>query len=140
MKVRRSQNSLIVKKNRLKYEKKLKQLEKFETKIEQNLETHKKSLTFFQENDNCPVCTQKIDEKFRDEKMRTRKKYNYKTRMKDLVKEKKYQNKNKKYLLYQDFRQDIRYEITDSQKVSSSLESLKNHSDQIQQDIDIITR
>ena len=39
-----SQNSLVVKK---KTEKKLKELTKFETKIEQNLETHKKSLTFF---------------------------------------------------------------------------------------------
>ena len=50
-------------------EEKLKQLEKLETKIEQNLETHKKSLDFFEQNDNCPVCTQKIEEKFRDEKI-----------------------------------------------------------------------
>ncbi len=50
-------------------ESKLKQLEKLETKIEQNLETHKKSLDFFEQNDNCPVCTQKIEEKFRDEKI-----------------------------------------------------------------------
>ena len=50
------------------YETKLKQLEKLETKIEQNLETHKKSLDFFEQNDNCPTCTQKIEETFRDEK------------------------------------------------------------------------
>ena len=36
---------------------KLKQLNKLETKIESNLETHKKTLSFFNENDNCPVCT-----------------------------------------------------------------------------------
>ena len=49
------------------YETKLKQLEKLETKIEQNLETHKKSLDFFEQNDNCPVCTQQIDEEFKKE-------------------------------------------------------------------------
>ena len=48
--------------------KKIKDLEKYETKIEQNLDTHKKSLTFFEENDNCPVCTQKIDDQFKEEK------------------------------------------------------------------------
>ena len=38
---------------------KLKQLLKMETKIEHNLHSHKKNLDFFQENDNCPTCTQK---------------------------------------------------------------------------------
>ena len=52
-----------------KYESKLKQLEKLETKIEQNLETHQKSLDFFEQNDSCPTCTQKIEETFRDEKI-----------------------------------------------------------------------
>ena len=46
--------------------KKVKELEKYETKIEQNLDTHKKTLKFFQENDTCPVCTQSIDTKFKD--------------------------------------------------------------------------
>ena len=49
-------------------QKKLKQLNKLETKIESNLETHKKTLSFFKENDNCPVCTQKIDEEFKENK------------------------------------------------------------------------
>ena len=59
-----------------KYETKLKQLEKLETKIEHNLETHKKNLDFFEQNDNCPTCTQKIEEKFRDEKI-TKKEKSY---------------------------------------------------------------
>ena len=37
--------------------KKIKDLEKYETKIEQNLDTHKKTLKSFKENDTCPVCT-----------------------------------------------------------------------------------
>ena len=56
------------------YETKLKQLEKLETKIEQNLETHKKSLDFFEQNDSCPTCTQKIEETFRDEKVKKKEK------------------------------------------------------------------
>ena len=40
------------------YESKLKQLEKLETKIEQNLKTHERNLEFFEQNDNCPTCTQ----------------------------------------------------------------------------------
>ena len=48
--------------------KKVKDLEKYETKIEQNLDTHKKTLKFFKENDTCQVCTQSIDTKFKEEK------------------------------------------------------------------------
>ena len=55
--------------DRPQYETKLKQLEKLETKIEQNLETHKKNLEFFEQNDNCPTCTQTIEETFRESKI-----------------------------------------------------------------------
>ena len=48
---------------------KLNKLSKLEAKIEQNLNTHQKSLEFFQENDNCPTCTQPINPEFRGEKM-----------------------------------------------------------------------
>ena len=46
----------------------LKQLEKLETKIEQNIDTHNKSIKFFAENETCPVCTQSIDRSFREQK------------------------------------------------------------------------
>jgi len=48
---------------------KLKQLLKMETKIEHNLHGHKKNLEFFEENDNCPTCTQKLEPEFRGEKI-----------------------------------------------------------------------
>jgi DNA repair exonuclease SbcCD ATPase subunit len=44
------------------------QLNKLEGKIENNLSTHKKTYDFFTKNDNCPVCTQKIDEVFKNHK------------------------------------------------------------------------
>lgn len=49
-------------------QKKANKLSKLETKIEQNIITHNKSLQFFSENNNCPVCTQEIDEEFKEEK------------------------------------------------------------------------
>ena len=54
--------------DRDKTEKKLNQLTKLEAKIEQNLSTHQKSLNFFEENNNCPTCTQPIDETFKSGK------------------------------------------------------------------------
>jgi len=47
---------------------KLKQLLKLETKIEHNIENNNNNLTFFSENNNCPTCTQEIDEDFRYKK------------------------------------------------------------------------
>ena len=49
-------------------QKKASKLSKIETKIEQNIVTHNKSLQFFSENNTCPVCTQEIDEQFRENK------------------------------------------------------------------------
>ena len=116
-------------------EKKLKELTKFETKIEQNLDTNKKSLTFFSENDNCPVCTQKIDDQFKATKCEHEK--NTITKLEkglvQLVEEiSKQEQKVSAFTKVSDKISDIRLQIA---KVSSSLESLKTQSDQIQQDI-----
>jgi DNA repair exonuclease SbcCD ATPase subunit len=48
---------------------KLNKLSKLEAKIEQNLSTHKKNLEFFEENDNCPTCTQPLETEFKGEKI-----------------------------------------------------------------------
>ena len=48
-----------------KYTRKSNELNKLESKIETNLSSHKKTLSFFQNNDNCPTCTQPIDEQFK---------------------------------------------------------------------------
>ena len=48
---------------------KLNKLSKLEAKIEQNLSTHKKNLEFFEENDNCPTCTQPLEPDFKGEKI-----------------------------------------------------------------------
>ena len=116
-------------------EKKLKELEKLETKIEQNLDTHKKSLTFFEENDNCPVCTQKIDDQFKEEKCEHEKGTITKLEsgLVQLVEEiSKHEQKVSTFSKVSYKISDMNVEIA---KITSSLESLKNHSDQIQDDI-----
>ena len=45
------------------------QLHKLEAKIDQNLKTHKKTLKFFEDNTNCPTCTQEIEQGFRQTKI-----------------------------------------------------------------------
>jgi len=116
-------------------EKKLKELEKLETKIEQNLDTHKKSLTFFEENDNCPVCTQKIDDQFKEKKCEHEKGTITKLEsgLVQLVEEiSKQEQKVSTFSKVSNKISDMNVEIA---KITSSLESLKNHSDQIQDDI-----
>jgi len=128
-----SQNALVGKEDT---EKKLKELTKFETKIEQNLETHKKSLKFFEENDSCPVCTQKIDDQFKVNKCKHEK--GTITRLEDglaqLVGEiSKHEQKVSAFTKVSEKISDMQLQIA---KVGSSLDILKTQSDQIQSDID----
>ena len=55
--------------NKDKTQKKVSQLTKIEAKIETNLNTHQKTLEFFENNDNCPTCTQPIDQDFKTQKI-----------------------------------------------------------------------
>jgi len=115
--------------------KKVKELEKYETKIEQNLDTHKKTLKFFKENDTCPVCTQSIDSKFKEEKC------NHETTtisklelgLSQLVGE--LSKQEEKITAYGKISNKIQSMNVEIAKIVSSLESLKRHSDQIQQEI-----
>tara|TARA_E500000178_G_scaffold348737_1_gene404393 strand:+ start:9 stop:1220 length:1212 start_codon:yes stop_codon:yes gene_type:complete len=117
------------------YETKLKQLEKLETKIEQNLETHKKSLDFFEQNDSCPTCTQKIEEKFRDEKIEKEraKVITLNQGMKDLVAElSKVENKITEF---NGISEKIYENKIQMSKVESSLKELKRFTDTLHNEI-----
>ena len=127
-----SQNELSGKDNT---QKKVKDLEKYEAKIEQNLDTHKKTLKFFKENDTCPVCTQSIDETFKEDKCNheTTTISKLESGLSQLVGElNKQEEKITAFGKVSQKIQDMNVEIA---KVASSLESLKKHSDQIQQEI-----
>lgn len=115
--------------------KRVKDLEKYETKIEQNLDTHKKTLKFFQENDTCPVCTQSIDTKFKEDKCNheTTTISKLESGLKQLVGELNIQEE--KITAFGKVSQKIQNMNVEIAKITSSLESLKRHSDQIQQEI-----
>ena len=121
--------------DRPKYETKLKQLEKLETKIEHNLTTHKNNLDFFEQNDSCPTCTQKIEETFRDEKIEKERKkvVTLNDGMKDLLKEiTNTENKLSEFSGIADKIYDTKIEMS---KVESSIKELKRFTDTLHNEI-----
>ena len=127
-----SQNSLIDQDTTAK---KVKDLEKFETKIEQNISTHKKTLDFFKDNDTCPVCTQSIDANFKEEKCNheTSTISKLESGLKQLVGELNiHEEKMTQFSQMSNKIQDMNVEIA---KINGSLSALKKHSDQIQLEI-----
>src|SRR6056300_382214 len=118
-----------------KIESKRKQLEKLETKIEQNLHTHEKNLNFFEENDNCPTCTQKIQADFRGEKIAYEKAklVTLNDGMKDLVKElSKVENKITDFNKISNKMYDINIEMS---KLNTSIDEIKKFSDSLHNEI-----
>ena len=115
--------------------KKVKDLEKFETKIEQNISTHKKTLDFFKDNDTCPVCTQSIDENFKEEKCNheTSTISKLESGLKQLVGELNiHEEKMTQFSQMSNKISEMNVEIA---KINGSLSALKKHSDQIQLEI-----
>ena len=115
--------------------KKVKELEKFETKIEQNISTHKKTLGFFKDNDTCPVCTQSIDENFKEEKCNheTSTISKLESGLKQLVGELNiHEEKMTQFNQMSNKITEMNVEIA---KINGSLSALKKHSDQIQLEI-----
>ena len=120
--------------------KKVKDLEKFETKIEQNISTHKKTLDFFKDNDTCPVCTQSIDETFKEEKCNheTTTISKLESGLKQLVGELTgHEEKLTQFNQMSNKIQEMNVEIA---KINGSLSALKKHSDQIQLEISTASR
>jgi len=118
-----------------KFENKRKQLEKLETKIEQNLNTHEKNLKFFEENDNCPTCTQKIQPEFRGEKIAYEKGklITLNDGMKDLVKElSKVESKITDFNNISNKMYDINIEMS---KLNTSIDEIKKFSDSLHNEI-----
>ena len=115
--------------------KKVKELEKYETKIEQNISTHKKTLNFFKENDTCPVCTQSIDETFKEEKCNheTTTISKLESGLQQLVGE--LNGQEEKLTQFNQMSNKIADMNVEIAKINGSLSALKKHSDQIQLEI-----
>ena len=111
-------------------------LQKLEAKIDQNLKTHKKQLKFFEENTNCPTCTQQIQEDFRQGKINEEHQSIHKLEdgYKQLLSE--ISNTEEKILKFDDIGNRIRSIETNVAKLNTSIDEIKRHSDRIQNEID----
>jgi DNA repair exonuclease SbcCD ATPase subunit len=112
-------------------------LNKIEAKIEQNLERHKNSLKFFEENDVCPTCTQPFSTEFKHQKCNEEKsKINtLQDGMEKLLKE--LVSMGEKITEYDKLADKIYGLNVDLSKVETSLDSLKTHSDNIEEDLKV---
>lgn len=114
---------------------KLKQLLKMETKIEHNLHSHKKNLEFFQENENCPTCTQPLEAEFRGEKIAFEK--GKITVLEDGVQKlsEEVTKMEEKVNHFGAISKKLSDLYVDVAKVNTSLEELNNYSERIHQEI-----
>jgi len=122
-------------KDKLSDEIKLSKLQKLETKIETNLSSHKKTLTFFKENDTCPTCTQPIDSEFKEQKCNHEQTTISKlsSGLSQLVEElTKQEEKVVEFGKISNKIQDMNVEIA---KINTSLENIKKHSDSIHEEL-----
>lgn len=114
------------------------QLQKLESKIDTNLKTHKRTLKFFEENTNCPVCTQELEPSFKQEKIIEEKaavdKLNegYKQLLTEIT------NTEEKILNLDKVSETIRTIETNVSKLNHSVDEIKRHSDRIQDEIELL--
>jgi|TARA_B110000238_G_scaffold193519_1_gene230061 DNA repair exonuclease SbcCD ATPase subunit len=122
-------------KDQTKEQVKMTKLSKLEAKIEQNLSTHEKTLEFFNENDNCPTCTQPIDDQFRQDKQSNLKEKvtSLNEGMKKIVEE---IAKQEEHLLAMDKISKKVYEMNvEVSKLQTSVEELNKYSNNIHEEI-----
>jgi len=118
--------------------KKVNELSKLEAKIENNLNNHKKTLNFFKEHDDCPVCTQNIPTELKDKKITEEKQTIDKLEkgLQELTGEiVKVESKVTEMDAVSKKIQDLNVEVA---KINTSLEELKKHSDSISEDIETL--
>ena len=122
-------------KDKSNFDGKLIKLNKLETKITQNLDTHKKTLDFFNKNDTCPTCTQPIDKTFKHDKCNTTKNKIDKLSegLKDLIKEiADTEEKIKGFAGVSNKINDMRVDIA---KINNSLENIQYSSENINEEL-----
>ena len=111
-------------------------LHKLEAKIDQNLKTHKKTLKFFEDNTNCPTCTQEIQTDFRQTKISDEKdavfklQDGYKKLLTEITKT------EEEVLGFDNIAKKVRTIETNVAKLTTSVDEIKRHTDRIQDEID----
>ena len=122
--------------DKVKVSEKMTQLQKLEAKIDQNLKTHKKALKFFEENKNCPTCTQDIKEEFRQDKIDEERRAvvklqdGYKQLLSEITKQ------EEKISNFDKVSERIRNIETNVAKLNTSIDELKRYSDRLEDEIE----
>ena len=112
-----------------------KELDKLETKIEHKLEKEKKDVAFFEQNDNCPTCTQPIDLRFKQTQIYEGKKKISKLEegLQQLAAEMgKTQEKIKEYKAVEKRLNDLDIQVA---KVNTSISEINRHSNRLDTEI-----
>ena len=122
-------------KDKVTYDSKLVKLNKLESKISSNLENHKKTLDFFEKNDNCPTCTQPIDKDFKTKKSKTTqdKIDTLSSGLKDLITE--ITKTEEKIKGFNNVSTKINEMKIDIAKINNSLENINYNSDAINEEL-----
>ena len=118
-----------------KYARKGTELSKLETKIETNLANHKKTLSFFENNDTCNTCTQPIDKIFKQQKINSEsnKISELESGLKQLTDEiKKNQSKIDEMNNIKDKINDLNISVA---KVNTSISEINRHSNRLDTEI-----
>ena len=113
-------------------DKKSKKLSKLESKIQNNLDTHKETLSFFETHDECPTCTQDIPKDLKSKKVEEEKTTITKLEsgLQDIMQEiTKVESQITQMDAVSKKIQDMNISIA---KINSSLEGIKKHSDDIE--------
>ena len=124
-------------KDRMDHDIKLNKLQKLETQIETNLNSHRKTLQFFKDNDTCPTCTQTIDVNLKTSKCDHEQKHITKLEsgINQLLDEiSKTEIKVTEFSSISNKINDMNVEIA---KITSSLENIKRYSDDIHEELQI---
>ena len=125
--------------DRPKTDEKVNQLAKLEAKIETNLLNHKNSLEFFEENDNCPTCTQSLTPEFKKQKMleEQEKVDTLEKGLKDLLNEiVKTETKVNEFNAISDKITELNLDVA---KIQTSLDGIRQQTDNIHQELNIFT-
>ena len=115
--------------------KKENELNKLESKIEHKLEREKKDVQFFEQNDNCPTCTQPIDLRFKQTQIYEGKKKISKLEegLQQLTAEMgKTQDKIKEYKAVEKRLNDLDISVA---KINTSISEINRHSNRLDNEI-----
>jgi DNA repair exonuclease SbcCD ATPase subunit len=111
------------------------ELQKLRNKIKSNIEVIEEEIEFFQKNDNCPTCKQKIDDMFKSSSVDE--KTNKLSELKDGLSklDVSYDKVNKKLETIKNIKNDLNYNRIEEGKLTTEIKSLIDKKESMLRDI-----